>query len=416
MRDIIFHMDTLNKHNKYLKYCGGFIFIFIFIIAGFIFNAKIAPVAHAQSSQTFSGFAWSSTIGWIDFGGSGDKNVSVSLDSDNNIVGYAWSDHIGWIQFGGGLSGFPIISGTTAANASVNPSTGAVTGWARALTLAAYDGDGWISLSGTNYGVTYNPSNGAFSGFAWSSDDIGWMQWNPPTDPVTVNGNNTPPLINITADDKSSTDTISANTRAVLKWGPEAGNPTSCRMTSSPADPLFNGILVAVTNLTGSSTIAISANGTINYSISCTNSAGQMGGNSVAVTTITSPQPIPSGSSGVSMWLDNNASTTSTHIHPADKVILNWDGTAFTGNSAYANDFPSCSGNQISGPSIVTTWKNIPVNAQSASAPITLPGSSLQIGTYSLSLKCSATVDGISVSSSSKPVTITVTNSTIHEQ
>ena len=116
------------------------------------------------------------------------------------------------------------------------------------------------------------------------------------------------------------------------------------------------------------------------------------------------------------MWLDNNASTTSTHIHPADKVILNWDGTAFTGNSAYANDSPSCSGNQISGPSAVTTWAGTKVSNQSTSAPITLPGSSLQIGTYSLSLICSAMVDGTSVSSSSKPVTITVTNSTIHEQ
>jgi hypothetical protein len=133
------------------------------------------------------------------------------------------------------------------------------------------------------------------------------------------------------------------------------------------------------------------------------------------------------------MWLDDDSGNiqtgtlplTNVHIHPADKVTLNWDGTAFT--DPYQNilgAFPSCSGNQISGPSTVSSWTSPLTLAyeslDNASTPFTLQGSSLTIGTYSLSLTCEATITGVHgstrVSSSSNPVTITVTNSTIHEQ
>jgi len=114
------------------------------------------------------------------------------------MSGYAWSSNIGWIKFGG-LSGFPGLG----SDANVNTATGAVTGWARAcagtvngdcssMTSRADGWDGWIELSdngsptprhaspninGTG-GVTYRSSDGAFIGFAWGGPVVGWVQFN----------------------------------------------------------------------------------------------------------------------------------------------------------------------------------------------------------------------------------------------
>jgi len=63
-----------------------------------------------------------------------------------------------------------------------------VVGWARACagTLPGdcstmeprTDGwDGWISLSGTGYGVTYTSSTGAFGGYAWGDVNVGWVDF-----------------------------------------------------------------------------------------------------------------------------------------------------------------------------------------------------------------------------------------------
>jgi hypothetical protein len=156
-------------------------------------------VAKAQTpSNSLSGWAWSSNIGWLsasstqtNAGGGGPYGLTVD-SSSGNITGYMWSSNIGWVQFGG-LSGFP-TNGTTQANATVNLSTGKVDGWARAFAgVGRTDGwDGWIELQGANHlsadatgngGVTYLTSGsnaGAFVGYAWGSDVVGWLQFNIP--------------------------------------------------------------------------------------------------------------------------------------------------------------------------------------------------------------------------------------------
>jgi hypothetical protein len=117
------------------------------------------------------------------------SNIVKAQSVTANLSGYAWSDNIGLIKFSG-LSSFPVGSGTTAADAHYDASTGLMTGWARACAGTANgdcssmtsrtDGwDGWISLSGkasdnSNYGVKLDGSHS----YAWGSDVVGWIDFN----------------------------------------------------------------------------------------------------------------------------------------------------------------------------------------------------------------------------------------------
>jgi hypothetical protein len=187
----------------------------VIVAIGIVTTSNPRPPVHAATTcpdgaQTcLSGWAWSSTIGWLSFNssdsgaGGGPYDVALSTSSPCSttaacLSGYAWSSNVGWVKFGG-LSSFPTSdTNATAANVTVNLNTGSVTGWARACAGTApgdcssmtgrTDGwDGWISLSGTkhqtgditgNSGVTYNPQTGAFTGFAWGSTNVGWLSFN----------------------------------------------------------------------------------------------------------------------------------------------------------------------------------------------------------------------------------------------
>ncbi len=155
--------------------------------------AFLPAFAHAGAEHNLVGWAWSSNIGWISFNSTNDhdpntagvqqsginygvhKSASGDLCGNNgcSLPGYAWSPAIGWIQFGG-LSSFPSGSGTQGINAAVNGTN--LQGWARALSYDA-SWDGWISLSGAgpSYGVSLFGST--FSGYAWGSDVLGWINF-----------------------------------------------------------------------------------------------------------------------------------------------------------------------------------------------------------------------------------------------
>lgn len=146
--------------------------------------------AHAAGSGgTLSGWAWSSNIGWLSFNsadtGAGGGPYSVSVDGNGYFSGYAWSPNIGWISFNqADTSG----CANPSVRASVNMTSGAVTGWAKAI---AADNNGWngcIQLSDSQYftspsgnGVSMNPTTGVFSGYAWGSTNVGWLQFSPST-------------------------------------------------------------------------------------------------------------------------------------------------------------------------------------------------------------------------------------------
>jgi hypothetical protein len=126
--------------------------------------------AAATSPGIITGYAWSDTIGWISINGS---NYGLNVRSNGTISGYAWSDNIGWISANASdLSGCP----TSLCTATL--SHGVLNGWLKALAGgSAQSGgwDGWISLKGSGYGPTV--TNGNFSGYAWGSDVIGWIDF-----------------------------------------------------------------------------------------------------------------------------------------------------------------------------------------------------------------------------------------------
>ncbi len=117
----------------------------------------------------------------------------MQIGTDKNLTGYAWSSNVGWIKFGG-LAGCP---GTGACNARLNIGTNQLEGWARAcvvtanhdctglLDVSAGGWDGWVSLNCDNSSGSCSVNNyqasavgGSLSGFAWGSDVIGWLRLN----------------------------------------------------------------------------------------------------------------------------------------------------------------------------------------------------------------------------------------------
>ncbi len=144
-------------------------------------------LAGTSRAASLRGYAWSENVGWIKFNGSG---YGVNVDDASGIFsGFAWSENIGWISFSGlGLSNFP--SGPFSAP-KIDNKTGLVSGWARACVAAPLGQcsgdatntggfDGWIKMSGANYGVKKNiltPNSCDFSGYAWGGAVLGWINF-----------------------------------------------------------------------------------------------------------------------------------------------------------------------------------------------------------------------------------------------
>jgi hypothetical protein len=84
-----------------------------------VFLGLLTPVFFASAAA--SGYAWSTSAGWINFGCSA-CNVNVT---SSNITGYAWSDNYGWINLNPSTSGIQNnLSGTLSGSA-----WGENTGW-----------------------------------------------------------------------------------------------------------------------------------------------------------------------------------------------------------------------------------------------------------------------------------------------
>ncbi len=164
-----------------LFYLISTLFIFtIFILTIVLFAAPSLLKAQTNPNNNVSGFAWSDNIGWISFNSSdisGAPSYGVNLSTSTGALsGYAWSDGLGWISFNQSSCGL---------TPNVNLTTGAVSGFADALTAGA---NGCVSLSGSQYGVTYDATNTQqFKGFAWGGDYIGWVSFNSKDDNNTGN-------------------------------------------------------------------------------------------------------------------------------------------------------------------------------------------------------------------------------------
>jgi len=149
------------------------------VVAFCVFRAGYhLPAAIAGASQNVNGWAWSDIVGWISFNnlsGGGSNNYGVHITdnqsgTEGNFSGYAWSDNIGWLSFNeSDLGGCPAAP----CRAWVDKITGQVKGWAKFLTTGE-----WLSLRGSNYGVSINKSTGVFSGWAWGDETAGWVSFN----------------------------------------------------------------------------------------------------------------------------------------------------------------------------------------------------------------------------------------------
>ena len=202
--------------------------------AAYVINPKsvTGPNAEAGTTDNISGWAWANTpqssgspqgglnqgIGWISMNSTTDGssysygvNVDQSLRGNTppgigNFSGRAWGSNIGWITFNlnetsGNIGTSYCVSKYLRNQAQVDWYTGKVSGWARALSGSTVAGgwDGCILLSDDSptstwagQGVTIN--NNEFSGWAWGSNTLGWIDFKP-----TINGINVGPRLSSTS-------------------------------------------------------------------------------------------------------------------------------------------------------------------------------------------------------------------------
>ena len=174
----------------------------------------------APEAKPLCGFAWSGTnegnntgAGWISFNSSdiagSATTYKVTMSEDGTLRGCAWSPNVGWIKFGGAtpLSDQPSYNSNLDVTAKMSTNSNSVTqtgvslqGWARACAgtvnssnpdlpgncssmTPRLDWDGWISLKTAVAGGSVTFNNGAFSGFAWGGDVLGWINWSPGPNP-----------------------------------------------------------------------------------------------------------------------------------------------------------------------------------------------------------------------------------------
>jgi len=114
-------------------------------------------------------------VGGICLSECSNSDYGVNVSSVNGkFSGYAWSSNVGWIDFSPNPP-YPALPNNVA---TYNSSTGTVTGWAKIISQGD---DGWIKLSGSwSNGVSIN--NLTFTGWGWNGNDgnsgIGWISFN----------------------------------------------------------------------------------------------------------------------------------------------------------------------------------------------------------------------------------------------
>lgn len=226
---------TIRRGVATVLFAGIFISILL-SLTFFLFTHNEQPVS-ASGSDAIRGFAWSSNIGWLsmnslncdaDDNGLADASApagcpssgtsvpgyGVDIDGSGNFSGRAWSSNIGWVDFAPS-SGYP-----SGPNHGVRLSGSDVIGWARADaggTAGSGGWDGWIKMSGSwSDGVSLNA--GAFDGYAWGGDVVGWIDFDGVTYVV-------PPTLSITANPTSVID----GSTTMLEW--TSTNMDSCTAT-----------------------------------------------------------------------------------------------------------------------------------------------------------------------------------------
>jgi|GEM_PF-6313328 hypothetical protein len=138
---------------------------------GLIVLWLLAAPLYASNIDISKKFAWSETIGWLDFA---DSNGGVTV-YDDHLEGFVWASNIGWIRLGthtGGGTHRYENSQKDNYGVNVNPITGELSGYAWSEVA------GWLNFNAAqNQKVTINVNTGQFSGYAWG-ENIGWVSFN----------------------------------------------------------------------------------------------------------------------------------------------------------------------------------------------------------------------------------------------
>jgi hypothetical protein len=150
------------------------------IIVGLVLSVVFVAIrARAElGSGPLLGYAWSETVGWVDLNCQNSNTCTsipwgFSVDNNGMISGYAWSENVGWLSANAGD-----LSGCPSAPCTANISASNFHGWLKALSGGSAQSGGWdgfVSLSGPGYGVSIPSGN--FSGYAWGSTVIGWLDF-----------------------------------------------------------------------------------------------------------------------------------------------------------------------------------------------------------------------------------------------
>lgn len=141
----------------------------------------------SQASVPITGYAWSDTTGWVSFncsnlGTCATSSYGLSIGADGTISGYAWSDNVGWIT-----ANSAELGGCPSAPCTARMDELSMEGWMKALSGEDAQSGGWdgfISLSGTNYGPTLSATSDTFTGYAWGDVNVGWLSFSAGADPV----------------------------------------------------------------------------------------------------------------------------------------------------------------------------------------------------------------------------------------
>lgn len=276
--------------NHSLRTLGGLLLAVVAMCALAYYLFQPATV-HAQTvplPATITGYAWSSNIGWISFNclnrtasnpngicaSEGGIDYGVTVDAAGNLNGHAWSSNIGWIQFGG-LSGFPSASGNAGGNARLT-SSNELQGWARVCTVfqtgcsgalkpnAERGGwDGWISLRGNNHTVEFTGGSvaaGPTNHYAWGSAIVGWIDFNPGFNPITILPN--PSINSFTA----TPDEVELGTDVTLNWNVQGMD--SCTATNNRGATDWTGNVNAADSITHAQTVTPPEGDTV-YTLAC---------------------------------------------------------------------------------------------------------------------------------------------------
>jgi hypothetical protein len=134
---------------------------------------------HAQTSNLGEGdsYAYAANLGWIEMIPSRPSYYDGVRVSDTILSGFAWSDSTGWINFGDGTPADGIRYGNTDGSDSgvTHDGAGNLGGLAWSANL------GWINFG---WATSSNPNrpridllSGGFTGYAWSAN-AGWINLN----------------------------------------------------------------------------------------------------------------------------------------------------------------------------------------------------------------------------------------------